>query len=350
MELRKEELESMTGFVRWGILSTAQIAQEELLPAFMDAANAEVVAIASSNHKVNDIALKFGIPKVYESYDELLEDPDIDAVYIPLPNALHSHWVKKAAEKGKHVLCEKPAALTAKEAEEMIEVCKKKGVLFMEAFMYQFHPQHQRVKEIISSGEIGELKIMKVSLSFYLEDQAGNIRVKPELGGGSLYDVGCYCIHSIRNVLCAEPNRVYASTKKNPGGQVDMSVIGVLDFDNGVTALFDAAMDRTRIDYYEIIGTKGSIRVPNAFVPHFNNGEASLFINSEGGKYREEKVSGHQYVLQVEYISRCVLEGKIPNHTLENTIQNLKVIEACLESIERETFVNVSSSDSKVTR
>jgi predicted dehydrogenase len=345
-----EEWKSMTTFVRWGILSTAQIAQDELLPAYMDAANAEVTAIASSNPKVKDMALKFSIPKVYESYDELLKDPDIDAVYIPLPNALHSHWVKRAAEKGKHVLCEKPAALTASEAEEMIEVCKKNSVLFMEAFMYQFHPQHQRVKDIIASGEIGELKIMKTSLSFYLEDQAGNIRVKPELGGGSLYDVGCYCIHSIRDVLSAEPSRVYASMKKNPDSHVDMSVVGVLDFDNGVTALFDAAMDRTRIDYYEIIGTKGSIRVPNAFVPHFNNGEAHIVINTEAGKYREEKLIGHQYVLQVEYLSRCVLEGEIPNNMIENTIQNLRVIEACFESIERKTFVNISSSHSKITR
>ncbi len=120
----------MTASVRWGILSTAQIAQDELLPAFMDASNAEVVAIASSNTKVKDIALKFGIPKVYETYEDLLRDPEVDAVYIPLPNALHSQWVKRAAENGKHVLCEKPAALTASEAEEMIEVCKKERCSF----------------------------------------------------------------------------------------------------------------------------------------------------------------------------------------------------------------------------
>lgn len=167
----------MTTFVRWRILSTAKIAQDELLPAYMDAANAKVVAIASSNRKVKEIASKFRSPKIYESYDELLEDPGIDAVYIPLPNALHSYWVKRAAEKGKHELCQKPAALTAKEAEEMIEVCKKNNVMFMEAFMYQFHPRHQRVKEIIASGEIGESKLMKVSLSFYLGNQVGNIRM-----------------------------------------------------------------------------------------------------------------------------------------------------------------------------
>jgi xylose dehydrogenase (NAD/NADP) len=338
----------MTTSVRWGILSTAKIAQDDMLPAFRDAENAEVVAIASSNMKVKDIALKFGISKVYESYDELLEDPSIDAVYIPLPNALHSHWVKRAAEKGKHVLCEKPAALTAREAEEMIEVCKKNSVIFLEAFMYQFHPQHQRVKEILASGEIGELKIMRVSLSFYLENKNGNIRMNQELGGGSLYDLGCYCIHSIRNVLSSEPIRIFASAQKDPEGQVDMSVAGIMELNNGMTALFDAAMDRTRRDHYEIVGTKGSIQVPRAFVPHLSNGEARIVVNTKDGMYREEKLIGHQYTLQVEYFSRCVLEGQIPTYMMENTIQNMKVIEACFESIKRETFVNLSSGHSKV--
>jgi len=336
----------MTTLVRWGILSTAQIVQDELLPAFMNAGNAEVAAIASINPKAKEIAAKFAISTVYDSYDELLDDPVVDAVYIPLPNSLHSQWVKRAAEKGKHVLCEKPAALTASEAEEMIKVCKENGVIFMEAFMYQFHPQHQRVKEIIASGEIGELKIMKVSRSFFLEHPAGNIRMKTELGGGSLYDVGCYCIHSIRNILDAEPSRVFASAQKDPNGRVDMSVAGMMEFDNGITAVFDAAMDRTQINYYEIIGTKGSIRVPRAFVPQFFNGEAPIVVSNESGTQREEKLIGHQYVLEVEYISQCVLEGRIPNRMMENTVQNLKVIEACFESIKNETFVNVSTAHS----
>ncbi|MFP3126145.1 Gfo/Idh/MocA family oxidoreductase [Ectobacillus funiculus] len=332
----------MTTKVRWGILSTAQIVQEELLPAFMDASNAEVVAIASSNNKVYDIASKFEIPTIYGTYEELLDDPSIDAVYIPLPNALHSHWVKKAAEKGKHVFCEKPAALTAREAEEMIEVCKKNGVMFMEAFMYQFHPQHKRVKEIIASGEIGQLKIMRVSLSFFLEDQAGNIRMNQKLGGGSLYDVGCYCIHSIRNILNAEPTRVFASTRNDSDNRVDMSVSGIMEFDNGVTALFDAAMDRTRTDYYEIIGTKGSIRVPRAFVPQMCNGEGHIVISGENGNYRVEHIYGHQYVLEVEYFSKCVLEGEAPESLMENTINNMNVIDACFESIGKETFITVT--------
>jgi predicted dehydrogenase len=331
----------MTKHVRWGILSTAQIAQDELLPAFRDATNAKVVAIASTNDKVKHIASKFDIPKIYGSYDELLEDSGIDAVYIPLPNSLHFQWVKRAAEKGKHILCEKPAALNTREAEEVIETCKKNNVMFMEAFMYQFHPQHQRVKEILISGEIGEVNIMKVSLSFYLKNQNENIRMRPELGGGSLYDVGCYCIHSIRNILNTEPNRIFASQQKDVEGQVDMSVVCFMELDNGMTAVFDAAMDRAQIDYYEIIGTKGSIRVPKAFIPQMYNGEAQIIVNTTDGAYREEKVLGHQYILEVEYFSQCVLNGEISRSMMEDTIENVKVIEACFKSIEKETFIDI---------
>ena len=326
--------------VRWGILSTAYIAQDELLPAFTDAFNAEVVAIASSNNKVYEIASNFRIPKIYGTYDELLDDPDIDAVYIPLPNALHSTWVKKTAEKGKHVFCEKPAALTVIEAKEMIEVCKKNSVMFMEGFMYQFHPQHKRVKEIIASGEIGEVKIMRVSLSFFLEDQIGNIRMNQKLGGGSIYDVGCYCIHSIRNILNTEPKRVFASTQNDISNQVDMSVTGIIELENGIIAEFDAAMDRTRVGQYEIIGTKGTVQAPRAFIPQ--NGNAHIVIVGESGNYRVEDLYGQQYTLEVEYFSQLILEGKMQEDLLEDTIQNMNVIEACFKSIEKETFVNLS--------
>lgn len=339
----------MKNYVRWGVLSTAQIAQDELLPAYMKARNAEVTAIASSNIKVKEIASKFRVPKVYDSYDKLLEDSDIDAVYIPLPNALHSHWVKKAAKKGKHVLCEKPAALTFNETEDMIEVCKKNGVIFMEAFMYQFHPQHQRVREIMDSGEIGELKIMKVSLSSYLENQDGNIRMNGKLGGGSLYDMGCYCIHSIKTLLSSDPKKVFASMQKDHDGQIDISVTGLMELDNGMTAIFDAAMDRTRIDYYEIIGTKGSIQVPRAFAPQLFNGEALILIHTQNEEYREEKIFGDQYKLQVEYFSRCILEGEISSCFTENTTRNMKVIDACFKSVEKGVSIKVSSQDLKVS-
>lgn len=157
--------------VRWGVLSTAQIAREFLLPALDRAENAHIAAIASANPVVDKVASTFGISTIYRTYEELLEGDQIDAVYIPLPNALHAEWVKNAAKKGKHVLCEKPAALTVKEAEEMLAVCMENKVLFLEGFMYQFHPQHQRVREIIESGEIGKSRRCGSAYRFKLDDQ-----------------------------------------------------------------------------------------------------------------------------------------------------------------------------------
>lgn len=333
--------QTMSNKVRWGIISTAKIAQEELLPAFRDAVNAEVTAIASSKPSAKEIAARFRIENVYETYDALLEDPNIDAVYIPLPNSLHAEWVIKAAEKGKHVLCEKPAALTAEETAHMIEACHRHGVIFMEAFMYQFHPQHQRVREIIASGELGELKTMKVSFSFFLEGRESNIRTNPELGGGCLYDVGCYCVHAIRNVLGTEPERVFVSAKKDKPGGVDLSAAGFMELKNGMTALFDASMDQKQRHHYEIVGTKGCVRVNRAFLPQLTDGVSSITVETDDGASRDETIAGHQYVLQVEHFSQCVLEGLTPFYTPANTIQNMKVIDACYESIEREAFVTV---------
>lgn len=334
----------MSRTVRWGIISTAKIAQEELLPAFKDAANAQVTAIASSKPSAKEIAERFNIPTVYETYDALLDDPYIDAVYIPLPNNLHYEWVVKAAEKGKHVLCEKPASLTAADTERMIEICHQNGVIFMEAFMYQFHPQHQRVREIIASGELGELKNMKASFSFFLEGREENIRMDPKLGGGSLYDVGCYCIHAIRNVLGTEPARVLTAAKMDEQGRVDLSVAGYIELKNGMSAQFDASMDQVLRHHYEVVGTKGSVQATRAFIPQLMGGEAIILVQTDDGNVREEKIVGHQYVLQIEHFSDCVLDGLQPSYTPSNTIQNLRVIEACYESIKKETFVMMDGS------
>ncbi|MFB5193527.1 Gfo/Idh/MocA family protein [Neobacillus sp. KR4-4] len=333
----------MRKIVRWGILSTAKIAQDHLLPAFVDAQNAEVIAIASSNSQVYNVAETFKIKTIYPTYEELLEDPNIDAVYIPLPNGLHREWAEKAAKKGKHILCEKPAALTAKEAQEMIDVCKEYGVMFLEAFMYQFHPQHQRVKEIIVSGEIGEVKSMRASFSFFLHGIEHDIRRSTALGGGSLYDVGCYCLHSIGNILNATPEEVFVSAQHHPEYKVDMSVQGIVKLNNGLTALFDASMEQVLRNHYEVIGTKGKIEVPRAYLPNLFNGEGLVIVSKENGESREEKIVGQQYVLQVEAFSQWVLDGNYPNDFDLKTIQNMQAIEMCLQSIERNSYVKVSS-------
>ncbi|MCM3399532.1 Gfo/Idh/MocA family oxidoreductase [Oceanobacillus profundus] len=325
--------------VHWGILSTAKIAQDQMLPAFMKAEKATVKAIASSNERVNDVSEKFGIQKVYSTYEELLDDPEIDAVYIPLPNKYHCEWVEKAAKKGKHILCEKPAALTVTETQKMIDICKENNVIFLEGFMYQFHPQHERVKEIIASGEIGEVKTMRASFSFLLEELDGNIRTNPTLGGGSLYDVGCYCLHSIGNILDLEVEKIFASCKMHPEFNVDLSIEGIIKLNNNVTALFDASMERTSRQYYELIGTNGTIEVPRAYLPNLYDGEGIINV-STNGKVRKEKIVGNQYALQIEHFSKWVLEKSFTHKYSKRTIENMQSIEICFQSIQAGTFIN----------
>ncbi|WP_342514883.1 Gfo/Idh/MocA family oxidoreductase [Sporosarcina sp. FSL K6-1522] len=336
----------MRDYVRWGILSTARIAQEELLPAFLDAKNAVVTAIASSNERVGSIAEKFGIQKIYSTYEDLLDDEEIDAVYIPLPNHLHREWVEKAAEKGKHILCEKPAALTKKEVEEMVEFCNQRKVIFLEAFMYQFHPQHERVKEIIESGEIGEVKLMRASFSFLLEGTETDIRTQRALGGGSLYDVGCYCLHSIVNITGSEIDEVFVSARIDPKYEVDMSVQGIANLDNGIKAMFDVSLEQVRRHQYEIVGTKGAIAVPRAYAPQLFGDEGLIIVSTAKGEVRQESIVGQQYKLQIEKISKWILSGDDINaekHYAQKTIYNIQAIEACFRSIEKGTFVKVAA-------
>lgn len=323
----------MAKTVRWGILGNAGIARKALIPAIKEASHAELTGIASQSGKEREAAEEFGFEKHYDSYEALLEDPGIDAVYIPLPNALHAEWTKKAAAAGKHVLCEKPAALTAEEAKEMIEACETNGVLFMEAFMYQFHPQHDRVKAIIASGEIGQVKLLRSRFSFQLHD-GENVRLNPELGGGALYDVGCYCIHSSRYLLNEEPIQAYAQANKDPKYKVDMTTSGLLTFPGAVQALFDCSFETSAQEHYEVIGDKGTIRVQGPFRPDKNSdGKGRIVVTTENGETKEERVAGEAYILQVEHFSRCVLDGTAPKYSGEQTLRNMKVIDACYQSI-----------------
>lgn len=328
--------------VNWGILSTAEIAQEQMIPAMHQAHNTNILAIASTSGKEIEIAKKFHIPKTYSNYEELLNDSEIDAIYIPLPNGLHAHWSQEAAKHGKHVLCEKPAALTTQEIVETIDICKDNNVQFMEALMYQFHPQHNRVKEIIATGEIGDLKLVNASFSFMLRQINGNIRMDRKLGGGSLYDIGCYCIHSIRNVTNAEPIKVSSISKKHSRYDVDMSVIGMMELDNGIHAYFDCAMDMPDRHLYEIVGTKGTIEVSKAFITQLD-GKGVITIRDLEGQKREEIIYGDSYTIGIEHYSNCILNNTNPTYSKQETIKNMRVIEAFIETIDTGNVVKVQS-------
>ncbi|MCG7336543.1 Gfo/Idh/MocA family oxidoreductase [Sporosarcina sp. ACRSM] len=329
--------------IRWGVLSTANIAQTQVIPAIVRAENAELIAMASRGSKVHAVASKLKVPKAYESYEELLHDPTIDAIYIPLPNHLHKEWVVKAAEQGKHILCEKPAALSASEAAEMVELCHDHNVKFMEGFMYQLHPQHARVKEVIASGEIGEVKLIKSSHSFYLENRAKDIRMDKAMGGGSLYDLGCYTIHVTRYLTDAEPIEVQALASFDAEAGVDISTYGYMKMANGVTAIFDCSFDMAARNEYEVVGTKGTIKVSLAFRPDVNGGNGSLLIQSDGVT-REENIEGDIYRLEIEHFSEAILNDSSPAITGQSTIRNMQVIEACYQSIQTGQPVEINQS------
>lgn len=318
--------------VRWGVLGTAEIAKEQVLPAIQKAKNADIVAIASRspNEEVNKLANQFDISQVYHSYEDLLKNPAIDAVYVPLPNHLHAKWTKKAACYGKHVLCEKPAGLTAEQVKDMATVCEQNDVIFMESMMYQFHPQHQRVKKMIEDGVIGEVKQMRASFTFMLEKLDEDFRLKSqENGGGSIFDIGCYTIHSIRSVL-GEPRRVlYVNETLLNEGQTDIAALGIFEHENGVKSYFDCGMNMSTRNEYEVIGTKGTIRVPKAFIPQ-KDGEGIVEVITKDGSITREKKYADYYVYGVEYFSHYVLENEKLNTLLTDTIHNMKAIDSVL--------------------
>ncbi len=318
--------------VKWGILSTANIAQTQLIPAIKHAENAEVVAIASRGPKVHAIAENLGIEKAYESYEELLNDHEVEVIYIPLPNDLHKEWVIKAAKAGKHIICEKPAALNEADLEEMITVCNEENVQFMEAFMYQFHPQHMRVKEIIDSGEIGEVKLYKSSHSFYLTDRKDDIRMNAEKGGGAIWDVGCYSVHAMQLILGNEVKSLSFKRIIDSKSNVDLSAFGIVELENGIHGMIDCSFDMTERNEYEIVGTKGTVKVKNAFRPDRLSGNGQITINTLTTE-RIEQTGGDIYKQEVEYFSGAVRTNRALTVQHNYSRKNVKILHAIQQSV-----------------
>ena len=236
----------MSRALRWGILSTAKIATGKVIPGILKADRCEIVAIASRDAELaRDAAVNFGIPNAHGSYEALLLDPDVDAVYIPLPNHLHAEWTIAAVGAGKHVLCEKPLAMTAADAERMIEAADAAGVHLMEAFMYRHHPSWVAARGLVESGRIGRLSAVQTWFS-YFNDDAANIRNIRAFGGGALFDIGCYAVNLSRMLFDGEPTRIAASMQRDAGSGVDVLTSAILDFDAGLASfdVFDADRDR----------------------------------------------------------------------------------------------------------
>ena len=321
--------------VRWGVIGVALIATEKVIPGMQRGEWSEVAGIASRDGaKAAAAAHRLGIPKSYSSYEEMLADPEIEAVYNPLPNHLHVPWSIKAAEAGKHVLCEKPISMDVAECRKLIAARDRSGVKIGEAFMVHSHPQWLRAREIVRSGEIGEVHAIVGSFSYFLDDPA-NVRNVLEYGGGGLLDIGCYPITTSRFVLGREPLRVQGVIERDPKFGVDRLASGLLDFGDcqSVFACGTQSVDSQRM---QIIGSRGRIEIPIPFNAPPDR-PTRIYVDIGGdlfgvGIRTEEFPVCDQYTLQGDNFSRAVRgEGEVPT-TLENALGNMAVIDAIFRS------------------
>lgn len=315
--------------VRWGVLSTAHIGRKSVNPAIQQSSNGTLAAIASRDaSRARDAAAAQGIPRHYGSYDALLADPEIDAVYVPLPNSEHRPWSIRAAEHGKHVLCEKPLALSAAECLEMASAADQHGTLLMEAFMYRFHPRTERLVSMSQSGAFGALRFIRGTFTFRLV-HADNIRWFPELGGGALYDVGCYCVNVSRTIAGAEPAEVQAWANIGATG-VDHDLSGALRFDAGLVSHFDCSLSMDRREFVEVGGTEASASIEAAFVP--GTGRCAITERRVGETRMHELDGANEYVRMVEHFNDCVQRRATLRYTAREAAANMAVIDALYRS------------------
>ncbi len=319
--------------LRWGVISTSNIGRAAVNPAIQASNNGELMAVASRDgERAREFAEKWDIPAHYGSYEALLDDDSLDAVYIPLPNSMHREWTVRAAEKGKHVLCEKPLALNEAECGEMRAAADANGVKLMEAFMYRFHPRIQRVVEMVRAGAVGDLKVITSAFTFRLKNP-DHIRLDPDLGGGSLMDVGCYCVNVSRTIAGAEPVEVQAVAHQSASG-VDEQMAGTLRFEDGLLAQFDCALTMERRESCVVAGTDGHLTVPAAFLP----GTADVVIEESRGRGEmiEHTVAGDdEYRLMVEHFADCALNDRPLRYAADEAALNMRVIAALYESARR---------------
>ncbi|MCB0668445.1 MAG: Gfo/Idh/MocA family oxidoreductase [Saprospiraceae bacterium] len=318
--------------IKWGILSTAKIGTVKVIPGLQKSDLCEVIAISSrAAGKAQAAAEKLGLRKAYDSYDALLRDPEIEAIYNPLPNHLHVPWTKKAIEAGKHVLCEKPVALDADEAKSLLNVLHKNSeVKVMEAFMYRFHPQWIKAKELVKSGEIGEVKTLQSFFS-YFNDDPRNIRNMPDIGGGGLMDIGCYCISFGRFIFDAEPHRVVGLMEYDPGLRVDRLASGILDFTGGKSSTFTCSTQLMPFQRCVIFGTDGyiEIEIPVNAPP---DQPTRLWLVTKSGRKEIEFEICDQYTAQGTAFAKAIIEDSEVPTPLIDAVNNMRVIDAVVES------------------
>jgi len=312
--------------LRWGLLGTARINRMVIPPLRVSAGNRLLAVASRDGAKAAAYAKEWGIDRAHGSYEALLADPEIDAVYNPLPNHLHVEWAIRAARAGKHVLCEKPLALTVVEVDAMEAAARENGVVLAEAFMYRHHPQTLKVKELVDGGAIGAPRFLRGTFSFSL-DRPDDVRLRPEWGGGCLWDVGCYPLSFTRFVLGTEPVEVTGSQVLGPSG-IDETFVGQLVFPNGVLAQIDAGFREAYRTHFEIAGTEGAIVVRQPWRP-----EGLPILLTHGSETEEIAVGGDdRYLLEIEDLADCVRTGRPPRVTLAESRGNVATIVALLQS------------------
>jgi xylose dehydrogenase (NAD/NADP) len=319
--------------LRWGVLGTARIA-DAVVPAIRMSSNCELAAVASRDLTLAQAwARERNVPRSFGSYEEMLASDAIDAVYIPLPNALHREWTIRAAQNGKHVLCEKPLATNTLEAKEMIAAAEANGVVLMEAFMYRFHPQTEQLRQLVTDGVVGQVKMVRANFGFYL-GRPDDVRWSKELGGGALLDVGCYCVNIARLVMNLEPvsasaRAIWASTG------VDETLSGVLEFANGALGVIGCSfrtgawLDQSLV----ASGTNGRIKISEPF--RMGDDPIAIVLDSLDVRNRSDTVQvpgANEYQRMVEHFASAVLNNRTPDYTPQDSLGNMRVLDALAES------------------
>lgn len=318
--------------VKWGVLGTAGIARWATIPGMKKSKNCELYAIAGRDEKKVDAYKKeFGFEKGYVGYDALLADPDVQAVYIPLPNHIHCKWVIKALEAKKHVLCEKPLAMNADEVQKMFDAAKKNGVILMEAYAYLHSPYVESLKKDVQSGIIGNVDF--IDTAFVTQGYKEDFRLHKEFGGGAMYDLGCYCTTMILSLINSDVTEIHASADIKNG--VDYLTVAGLNFANGARASFTVGMalganTNGRYDRLYIHGTKGSII---SAVEYNQEGKLSYTISAEGKSIIRNIDAPQNYALELDQLNACILNGDSPHITEEFSLKNMRLIDRVLKEI-----------------
>ncbi len=336
----------MTERLRWGILSTADI-NNLMIPAIRKNPRCDLNAIASRDAgKAMKYASKHGISIAYGSYEQLLSDEEIDAVYISLPNSLHHEWCLKAARAGKHVLCEKPLAITVESCREIILEAEKNNIFLQEGFMYRYHPRTCKIKEVVDQNFDQNMNYLYGVFSYFYEDAYGkhpitNYRMTPEMGGGCLWDIGTYVVNFMRYLIGSEPIEVYGSMRNYPGFQVDGLFCGMMRFENSIIAQFQCSYLHPQRTSTEIYGDNCSLTIPHSYCLVWDKSEPVVLTNKDGDTFLEES-SANSYEMEVEHFSNCILDKKERDVKLIDALNNIKVVVALHDAARNGCVVKIN--------